>query len=78
MVKAPMTAVHSPFLERVQGGSAVLSAERTASPLKKQQGGFLRPANFSFILSEVVVASASAAALLGKLAGAAAESGAGI
>jgi glycyl-tRNA synthetase beta subunit len=47
MVKSPMTERQQPFLGEDTKGSAVLSAERTASPLKKQQGGFLRPANFN-------------------------------
>jgi hypothetical protein len=47
MVKAPITEHQQPFLGEGTRGSAFLSAERKASPLKKQQGGFLRPAYFS-------------------------------
>jgi hypothetical protein len=45
--QSPDNRVPLPFLGEDTKGSAVLSAERTVSPLKKQQGGFFRPANFS-------------------------------
>jgi hypothetical protein len=45
--QSPDNRVPLPFLGDDTKGSAVLSAERTVSPLKKHQGGFFRPANFS-------------------------------